>query len=182
MGAEKLAPWDFQPGVDTPETWPVFAWYLQLPAPRRLKAVALAFGLNVATVSNWAKRDLWVERALHWDKRMLQTRQAALESLYAQDGKTVAQAYLETVRCQKAVLDDQLDKLLAECVNSDTRRLRPNDLVRLSVETLRAERLLRGQATEIVAEELDLSQLSDEELAAYEALTSKARRKDNIDV
>lgn len=179
VGAETLAPWDFQPGIDTPDSWPIFTWYMQLAPPRRLKPVALAFGLTVQQLNRWAAHSLWVERANAWDRHLAKMRNAAAEDLYGQDGKAVAQAYLETVRTQKAVLDDQLDKLVRECAESPERRvLKPNEIVRLSVETLRAERLLRGQATEIIGEELDLSQLSDEELAAYEALHAKARRKD----
>jgi hypothetical protein len=173
------APWDFQPGIDTADSWPIFAWYLQLAPPRRLKPVALQFQLSVPTVSRWAAHGLWQERARAWDQHLTRMRHAAQEEIYGQEGKDVAKAYLDTIRAQKAVLDDQVDKLMQECIESPTRRLRPNEIVRLSVETLRAERLLRGQATEIVGEELDLSQLTDEELAAYEALTSKARRKES---
>ena len=179
MGIEQIAPWDFQPGIDTPASWPIFSWYLQLTPPRRLKSVALAFALSVQTVAKWAAHGLWVDRARAWDTHLQRMRNAAQEEIYGQEGKEVAKAYLETIRAQKAILDDQVDKLQRECLERDTVRLRPNEIVRLSVETLRAERLLRGQATEIVGEELDLSQLTDEELAAYEALTSKARRKES---
>ena len=182
VGIEQLAPWDFQPGIDTGEGFPIFGWYLQLAPPRRFKPVALAFGLSVPTVTRWALHGLWQERARAWDQHMLRMRQAATEEIYGQDGKAVAQAYLDTIRAQKMIVDDQLDKLARECLERDAVRLKPNEIVRLSVETLRAERLLRGQATEIIGEELDLSQLSDEELTAYEALTSKARRRDSADV
>lgn len=178
MGTSTLAPWDFQPGIDSGESFPIFSWYLQLSPPRRFKPVALAFGLSVQTVTNWAKRDLWIDRARAWDQHLIRMRHASTEEIYGQEGKEVAKAYLDTIRAQKMILDDQVDKLAKECLERDSVRLKPNEIVRLSVETLRAERLLRGQATEIVGEELDLSQLSDEELAAYEALTSKARRKD----
>jgi hypothetical protein len=157
VGINQIAPWDFQPGIDTPDSWPIFSWFLQLAPPRRLKPVALQFQLSVQTVSRWATHGLWLERAKAWDTHLQRMRNAAQEEIYGQEGKEVAKAYLETIRAQKALLDDQVDKLTRECLERDTARLRPNEIVRLSVETLRQERLLRGQATEIIGEELDLS-------------------------
>jgi hypothetical protein len=110
-------------------------------------------------------------------QRLFNVKELAITDELAKEGKHVAQEWLETIRMQKAVVDDQIEKLATQCLDGQGSTLRVADLIKLSKETLHSERLLRGQATEIVADELDLSRLTDDQLAEYERLTSMARRE-----
>jgi hypothetical protein len=177
-------PWEFQPGIDTYDSYAAFIVYLDccerhIPGSRRLRCVSQITHTPLSTIRTWSKADLWVERATERMLRVFGIRENAIEDEYTKEGKKVAQEWLETVRLQKAVVDDQTEKLLSRCLEQgEGTHLRTIDLIRLSKETLHSERLLRGQATEIVGEELDLSKLTDEQLAAYEALTRLAKKDD----
>lgn len=169
-------PWEFQPGVDTAQTFQAFAWFLCLPPPRRLTLLAGQFQVSIQTIRNWARDGLWFERARAYDADLLHARKAELDAVYQKSGAEVAQQQLELIALKNAIVGDQLDKLARRCFDTDIPVMRAGDVIRLRSEAFKEERLVRGQATEITSEELDLSKLTDEELEAYDQLTRKARR------
>lgn len=171
-----LAAWEFWPGVDDPDSWAAFIFYQTLPPPRKLHYVADCLGLQYGQVSRWAKDAHWQARVLEWDKHIAAIRLEETEELIREDQRTVTGKHLETTRKALAVADRELAKLVQESAKSAHSTMPARDVLRLADLAIKTERLVRGQATEIQGQELDLSKLSDEELAAYEALLVKAHK------
>jgi len=169
--------WEFQPGIDTDDSFAVFSYWLVLPPPRDLRIAARACQRTPQQVSRWANADLWRERAQEYDKLLNDSRRAELEKLYKQDGAAVALEWLEPITTAKGFIKEQLEKFQIEGSDREGVRIKPNELSRLFQVVFQAERLLRGQATEITSDELDLSKLTDEELAEYDRMVRKARKE-----
>lgn len=170
-------PWEFQPGIDTGETFAVFSAYLQLPPRRRLSTLFGSFGVAPATLQGWARDGYWKERALAWDVALHEERLALARGMVQEDAKELRERELDLIRAQKALVERELDKLLQRSLESESSQMRPADVVRMYTEAFKAERLVRGQATEIVEGELDLTKLTDQELELLDQLTQKARKE-----
>lgn len=170
-------PWEYQPGIDNDRSYQAFTWFLTLPPPRRVSLLAGQFQVSVVALGRWASQGYWYDRARAYDDDLARQRKSELDRVYQQSGADVAKQQLELVAIKNAIVGDQLDKLYRECIDRpESTRLKPVDIVRLRAEAFREERLVRGQPTDIIESEIDLSRLTDDELRAYEALVRKAHR------
>lgn len=169
-------PWEYQPGIDENTSFGAFTWFLLLAPPRRLNMLAGQFQVAMVTLRKWAKDGLWYERARAYDQDLLRLRKEELDRVYQLSGAEVAQQQLDVIALGNSIVADQFEKLARRCLDTDSPYMRPADAVRLRAELFREERLVRGQATEIVESEQDLGKLSDDELAELDRLTRKARK------
>jgi hypothetical protein len=168
-------PWEFQPGIDTGDTFAGFQVFLSLPPPRKLKDVATLLHCSYGSVTRWAADTLWKERALAWDRHCHSLLLDEQEALYRQTAREVAQRHLGITQRMFGVVETELTKLHSESQSSGNTRLTARDITRMADVAIKNERLVRGQATEIVSSDVDLSKLSDEELALLDTLMNKAR-------
>lgn len=172
-------PWELQPGIDSSESWSLFSFFLSLPPPRRVSDVHTAFsGTSYATISRYAKDGLWRARALAWDRHLSKIQSKAYEEVYRQTAAETAKTHIPLINLGKEIVSRELIKLLRESVGTEGVRMKPGDIRRLLESTVKLDRLVRGQATEIVDDNsIDLSQLTPEEFAEYERLARKAVKK-----
>lgn len=170
-------PWEYQPGVDTPDDYNAFVWFLGFLAPRRIAPIANAFDKSLATVRKWARDGLWYERAAAYDQDLANQRKAELDRVYKTEGAELAKQHLDVIRLGYTLVEDQLEKHLVEAKDRTSSSKKLGEIVKLRGELFREERLVRGQATEIVDQELDLSKLDDQELELLDQLRKKARKE-----
>jgi hypothetical protein len=142
--------------------------------PRSVRVVAEDFGYPYVTISGVAESFAWAPRAAAYDALLLarkaEAAMDALEALAVAHGRALGDA-LEIARLELAKL-----RGMAE---GQAPALKPKELITLLEKTITLQRLLADQATSIVKTDqgLDLTQLSDEDLEAYEQIMSKAKVK-----
>lgn len=175
MAGTNPKPWEFQPGIDTGDTFAGFQVFMSLPPARKLRDVATLIHASYGTVRRWAEDALWKERALAWDSHCQAILVDEQEALYRRTAKEVAQQHLNITQRMLAVSEAELLKLHHESNTSGNTRLQPRDIIRMVDIGIKNERLVRGQATEITDSAIDMSKLTDEELKQLDALLSKAR-------
>ncbi len=173
-------PWDFQGfagGLDTNDSWPAFRFYLTLPHPRRLQDVRTAYQISSGTLSRWAKQGAWHARALLYDERVAAEREEVLAVVREKSNDDSAKEWLRLSELGKKVLETELLKMLNRAQENPFTTFKPNELARLTEVINKVENLARGKPTEIQESSMDLSSLSDAELAAWEELHKKATAK-----
>lgn len=177
MAASDPKPWEFQPWIDTPESYNGFVWFLGFLAPRRVAPIAHAFQKSVATVNKWAKDGFWHQRAAAYDQDLARIRKEELDRVYRLEGADLAKQHLDLIALGNTLVEDQIQKHLAEAIDRTQPSKKLGEIVKLRGELFKEERLVRGQSTEIVDQELDLSKLDDEELDQLDRLRKKARKE-----
>lgn len=180
-------PWERQPGEST-RAFLGFATYRDLGAARSLVEAARALGRNRVTLSDWSITHGWVARTDAWDaeqdrvvraaqtaevKRMAE-RHARQAQLAQQAAMAPLQAVLERIAAERRDNDGR-SPFLELMLSGD-----PADALELALSAAtrlpalqQAERLARGEPTEIVAQAVvDLTPAGADDLAAvWEALS-----------
>lgn len=164
--------WERQP-AETDESWLAFRAYRDMPQEvRTIRRAAIA---SISTLSRWFREHNWAERVNAYD--------AALETITLEERTRVLQLAARDVAMDHArmladaseLVSRELAKLVDASRNSDSiGLLRPAEVRRLLETTVKLDRLVRGQATENVKTELDVSKLSIDEVRTLEKLLSKA--------
>jgi hypothetical protein len=115
-----------------------FAYYIGLGAGRSYRAVADHYGVDKKTVIRRAAAEDWQKRILEIDRKAREgTEQKAQESLEAMNDR-----HLKTLR---AIQGKALEALRLMPITS------ASDAIRALVETMRQERLVRGEPSERTA-------------------------------
>lgn len=99
------------------------------------------------------------------------------ESIVRRTAEERATKALLTLERMHAILDHEVLKLHAQSVGTALPVMNAAQMVKLAESAIKLERLVRGDTTENVGNTLDLTQLTDEELAALDALSRKAEVK-----
>lgn len=159
------APWERQP-YDTPKSWTAFVTYRDLGDSRTLAKAAEQLGRHRQTVADWSRLHRWQNRVAAWDAEQDRIkREAQMKEVQAM---AVRQAR-DLVALQRAgmapatALLTRMSKLkqgetLYDAVDEDGKlRISNEDLTQLTLAAMRtlpaamqAERLARGEPTEIV--------------------------------
>lgn len=165
-------PWDKQPG-DTPKAWNAFTIYRDLGPSRTLAAAALQMGRNRQTLADWSARHAWQFRVEAWDREQDRIkREASLRALAAMADRQAQQAMLaQTVASAAArsflersrgVNPAELFRITVTAEDGTTSEVDMplHELYDLALNGARvlpaaqqAERLARGEPTEIVRQE-----------------------------
>lgn len=177
-------PWERQKG-ESSRALRAFAMYRDMGAERRsLRRLAEAMGVSLRLVSRWSRQHHWVERCAAWDDevdRMAREEQArAIAEMCRQHAE-------EAVRLRLAAFKSLMEQLEGFALED----LNPADLLKIWNETVKVERLIRGEPETVQQQQItgkgggpvrvagqDLSRLSDDELAQLERLLSKAGEPD----
>lgn len=170
--------WDFLEAIETVQMHDAFKTYCALGGRRTISKVAELHQMPYGSVWKWSQAAVWKERCEEYDKALLAERTALLAA--AQGASQTAWAD------RRAALMNELEQIafsgaaqLLHEMRTHRRTLRPNEL-RLIVETLtKWQNLANGDATDHVDFRVNLSKLSDAELAAYEELLNKASEDDS---
>jgi len=164
--------WERQEGESAP-AFQAFAAYRDMGAERSLAKVAQKLGKSKALMERWSRRWRWGARADAWDD---ETDRRTCRELQ----KGIAEMRRNHVGIAKAMLVKALQALQ----KIPTDEISPRDVSNMVDVAAKLERLSRGEATErtegkqniagaFSLSSLDLSKVSDEELAALDAITGK---------
>ncbi len=174
-------PWDRQPG-EGPQAFRAFAAYRDSGAngaKRSLQKTAESLTksngepYSVGTLKDWSRKWSWQARVDAWDDE--QDREIQRELV-----KGIAQMRKNHVGTAKAMLEKALLALRRIPVDEMT----PTDVARLVDVAAKLERISRGEVTErtegtqtiageVSLHQIDLSKVTDEELAALDEITGK---------
>lgn len=169
--------WQYQEGLDTHASFVAFRYFLGLTPPRELKNVCIGTEFNLNTVRAWSSSCRWFSRAAAWDDYMARIAAEETESIVRRTAEERATKALLTLERMHAILDHEVLKLHAQSVGTALPVMNAAQMVKLAESAIKLERLVRGDTTENVGNTLDLTQLTDEELAALDALSRKAEVK-----
>ena len=170
--------WDYCPGYEAPEAYDAFAHYRDTgPAKRTLAHTARTLGASYAQVCRWARTCGWDERCLSYDAHRALER----DRMRAAAEKQIDEAWSVKRAALLAELNDVTSLGLAQLVH-DLRqrrtRLRPNELRQLLESEIKWGNLANGDATDRVDLGYDLGNMSDEQLAALEAVRHLPKKDD----
>jgi hypothetical protein len=141
---------------------------------RRLRAVTKA---SVLQTQKWYREHNWKARIaaydLHLDAIVLEEREEALR-LSARD---VAEEHMAILASGREIVALEFARIAT--LTRDSRGvnsvLKTSELIKLTEQVIKLDRLVRDQTTEISGQVTDLSKLTDEELAIYETLLAKSK-------
>lgn len=164
--------WERQEG-ESAQAFQGFAAYRDMGADRSLAKVAQKLGKSKALMERWSVRWQWVIRADAWDDEMDRLSRRELE-------KGITGMRKNHVNIAKAMLVKALQALQRIPVDEMT----PKDVSTMVDVAAKLERISRGEATErtegkqtiageVSVSTIDLSGITDEELAALDAITGK---------
>ena len=164
--------WERQEG-ESAQAFQGFAAYRDMGAERSLAKVAQKLGKSKALMERWSVRWQWVMRADLWDDEMDRLSRRELE-------KGITGMRRNHVNIAKAMLVKALQALQRIPVDEMT----PKDVSTMVDVAAKLERISRGEATErtegkqaiageVSVSTIDLSSITDEELAALDAITGK---------
>ena len=164
--------WERQEG-ESAQAFQGFAAYRDMGAERSLAKVAQKLGKSKALMERWSVRWQWVVRSDAWDDEL--DRQTRVELK-----KGVTGMRKNHVNIAKAMLVKALQALQRIPVDEMT----PKDVSTMVDVAAKLERISRGEATErtegkqaiageVSVSTIDLSSITDEELAALDAITGK---------
>lgn len=172
-----MQPWH-QKQDESSDAFVAFSAYLDQLPPRRGLLVSLSgMPVSPALLVDWYSRHQWQERAAAWDARLSEIRDAERETLLRQTIREIDAEHMSALATLREVTVREALKLLEDSKASTNAKLAPRDLIRFLESVVKCDRLIRGQATERVTQVLDMSTLSDEDLAMAEAILAKAEKK-----
>lgn len=173
------AMWDFIPGLESAAEYAAFEAYRdQDPKHRTLIATARRSGFSYPVVLAAYRGNFWADRVELYDVHRAEQRaverakQEAIADLAWAERRAELLAKLNDVSLQG------LDQLAHDLATRRT-RLRPNELKQITDVLLRYGNLANGDATDRVANVIDLSNASPEQLEALESLRELEKSGDD---
>ncbi len=168
-------PWEHQTDWEERPRYAWFREFLTLDHPRRLILLARRPGCpwTWPELEDIARDDGWRERAAAWDEHLERITQAEIERITAETAQQVATRHGRVWGRLMRVAESEVGKLERDSRNRETPVLTPRELIRALDRGTHNERLIRGEATEQVAVDLDWSKLSDQEQEMFRALAEK---------
>jgi hypothetical protein len=173
--------WDFIPGLESSAEYAAFEDYRdQDPKHRTLASAARRSGMPYPSVVKMAKGNFWADRVELYDKHRAEIRAVERAKQDQLQDATWAEKRAELLAKLGEITLAGMDQLIHDLSNRRT-RLRPNELKQLADLQLRFGNLANGDATDRVANVIDLSQASPEALAALESLRELGNGDDESD-
>jgi hypothetical protein len=168
-------PWEKQDN-ESQEAWLAFRAYRDMPPDERLLKRA-AIG-NIAVLSRWYRDHNWADRCAAFDKKFDAMRVEEREKVYRRAAREIAIDHMVMLADARELYSREFAKLLSASREGDMIGLvKPETLVRMAEVMVKLDRLVRGESTENVQNtDMDLSQLSLDELRQLNELMSKASK------
>lgn len=174
---EKDQPWERQP-CDTDDSWVAFCAYRDSSPPRKLFARK---GMQpMASLMAWFKGHNWDGRIKAFDKWTSKITLAEFENALKETSKERAAKHVGIINASLELLEREINKYLDTSRNSELPGLlKPSDITKMAEVMIKLDRVIKGESTEHVKHDLDLSKLSVDELKKLNDLTSKAVTEDD---
>lgn len=165
-------PWARQP-FETDLGFALFGEYLGLPLPRQLTKLR-QHQLTWSQLSETAFNGHWKERAALWDEHLAKIRSETLERVTEETAAQVAARQVRLTKRMQSIADLELAKLERVVAQNDFTAVELRDVIRLALNGIKLERLVRGEVTERVETGPEVGALSLEELREARRLQAKA--------
>ncbi len=159
-------PWQRQ-DYDCDQSWPVFVAYRDQRPPRRGVSISLdGRRVDPYLVSQWLRRNFWMERCAEYDAHMDYILLAEREKILAQSEQDVSAEYRAFTAAARELLLIEMDKLTSKSKEGGFAALTVRELIRLGDVTMKIDQLTRGKPTAIEqSADVDLTHVSDSDLA-----------------
>lgn len=169
---EARVPWVQVPG-EPDEAFSAFQRYLYAPDTPPVSRFARedsAEGRSVATITGWAARYRWRDR------------RAAHLHMLAEDAATAARSEVESLaaahaRDMRGIREGLTASIYERQAAGEFAKMPMDKAIATAIKLVELERLIAGEATSRVAEVMDASHYTDEELAVLMAAEDRRRAK-----
>ena len=137
--ANEAKPWEMQPG-ETAKQFEAFVAYREMEE-RSISKVSKLLNKSIALIGRWSSKNNWVERVAAWDNE--KDRIARQEQI-----KEIRKMRERHAKGSVAMFAKALEGLK----NIKPEDLTPQDIVRMFSESVKAERISRGDTSEVIEE------------------------------
>lgn len=164
------------------EAWAAFRAYREMPPDERL--LKRAASKRIETLSKWLRDWNWLARCEAYDAHFDRMRLEEREKIFRRTARDMAIDHMVALSDMRDLFTREIGKLNEASRGSPDMHglIKPGDLIKLAEVVVKLERLTRGQTTENVGNtDLDMSELSLEEVRALHALMKKAGMKTDVD-
>ena len=164
--AQGPVPWERLP-AEPDAAWSLFSAYLQSPSANvsRFALGAASAGHATSTIQAYAMRWRWHARRAALEQHLARARAEGAADAARAQGEQMA-------RMAQAMLDAAELARTALTLRGGLEAMAPKDVLALEAKAIELSRLLRGEVTARTG--LDLSGLTDEQIAALRAIAEKA--------
>jgi hypothetical protein len=172
---DQTKPWNRQP-LDDDEGWALFRLYLMLPIPRNLALFEQRHVIDGKILRKLHRKNHWQLRAKAFDNEVHKRFQDSVLQYVEDTAVEYGKRHIQILTKTGVLAERELNKLIEASMQSEGIGLiRTRDLIRLIEQTVKLERLVRGDSTEKV--EIDnLDGLSIDELHKLKQLQKKAQK------
>lgn len=166
-------PWERLP--DEPdEAWEAFASYRDQDPPRQARHLTIPMAQRI----QWYQKYRWGDRCAILDDHLRTVVQNEKGKFLRETVQEIGAKHMMLLSDARALAKREVEKLLESSKARELEVMKPNDLTRLVSEVVKLDRLVRGETTSNDAQtELDLSDLSTEELRQWQALAAKVKQR-----
>lgn len=167
-------PWRRQP-CDGDAQWAAFCQFLLAPMPRSVTWLARRLNQPHYLIQRWHDQLGWKLRAERFDSFTSQHFEATVTEIVEARATDYTERHMSLLEQCSELAGNELQKYVdASRANTGIGLLTARELITLVDTTIKLERLIRGQATENVKSEIDLSKLSTEDLLLLQDLQDRA--------
>ncbi len=159
-------PWERQSG-ESPASFEVFQRYLAMGSARNISELGRQEGRDLGGL---AHEHRWTARADAWARYVDEVRSEAVLDEVAE----MARRHIRAANIGIEDLLDQLGKLRAKHSDSQRAEMRHQEIARALEVYTKVERLARGEPTDRVVQNMDVSRMTQEEVDQLAALLEKA--------
>lgn len=173
MTAKIVKAWE-QQEKESPEAFEAFALYRDMGSKRSTAKVARELGKSKQLMDRWCGRHKWVDRSGAFDREQ----DRRITEAQMQEVEKMRVRHIQTSMALQGLGATELNKLIAQAKTAKKALLAPKEVMRLLRDGTTMERLNRGEPGDIVqtrGEEVDLSELSMDELRELKRLNKIAR-------
>ncbi len=180
MSGPEVVPevWERQT-AESDEAWLAFRNYRDMPLDERM--LKRAASIRLTTLSKWYREHNWDTRCRAYDAKFDKMRVEEREQIYRRQAREIAIDHMIMLADTRELYTREFAKLLEASRQSEMHGLiRTADLIRMAEVMVKLDRLVRGETTENVGTtEMDLGQLSVDEIRTLNELLEKAGKKDD---
>lgn len=161
--------------TENEEQWASFQKFRDGPKPRKMHRPG---DPPMASVSQWARDHAWFERVRAYD--------IWLDDLFMEEQKDIVKLTAKEITAQhmsiladtRAVIALEMSKMVADSYSSPgSGLLKPSDLTKMIDLCIKHDRLLQGEATEVIENRMDLSTMPIEDVKKIRDMLEKAKGK-----
>lgn len=166
--------WERHP-CDSDESWEAFRLFRDARPPRRLLRAGAG---PIGKLHKWYKENAWAERVAAFDMHLDHIWTKEREDTIRLSARHVAAEHIQALTTARRLLQRELDKWLiaSEKVEAEG-LLSMSEVNKLLDNVVKLDRLIRGESTEKVVTDQDLSMLNPEDLRKLRDIRKKMNEK-----